>query len=332
MEFEAEDLITSRPTAEANRRNTSRSSLLDSDTDIASLQPGGWLTDTVITQYFQYLRNRSVANDTKCEFLSAQFYNRLYDPVRKDIRSHLKQSDNSERNALGYTELDELRAMHDHGAIFQHDRVYIPVPQPQHWGLLEVDNITRTITYMDSFRNGGSVFTQVLMDYLVQYERECNMPARPQWRKRHSMCTATTLWSTLVRVPKQDNGNDCGVFTCLFADLLERGQDVMNAGPSKIPLARERLLSSLHDKIALPLIDIDDINAHRISSTTPVRIQTGSAVVPSQASTATHHDSDESSYAMVGEKAATHDVPVQGCRRSSRSNKVTASMAEPDIH
>ena len=156
--------------------------------------------------------------------------------------------------------------MHDHDAIFQHNRVYIPVPQPQHWGLLEVDNINRTITYMDSYRNGGSDFTQVMMDYLVQYEQECNMPARSQWRKRHSMCTATTLWSTLVRVPKQDNGNDCGVFTCLFADLLERGQDIMSAGPSKVPLARERLLSSLHDKIALPLIDLDDINAHRIPS------------------------------------------------------------------
>ena len=76
------------------------------------------------------------------------------------------------RNNEGLTELDMLRQMHGHMDLLNCTRAYVPVAQQLHWGLLEVDNMTRTITYFDSLRNGGAHYGRAMRDYITQYEDE----------------------------------------------------------------------------------------------------------------------------------------------------------------
>ena len=67
-------------------------------------------------------------------------------------------------------ELDSLQAMHDYAAIFNYTRVYIPVQRPQHWSLMEIDNSTRNITYLDSLYRGGDEYIALVESYLQQLE------------------------------------------------------------------------------------------------------------------------------------------------------------------
>ena len=61
----------------------------DWDIALGSLADGGWLTDTVLVQYFQSLAQRSLTSGTAYKFYSLHVLNRLYDDKGKTIRSHL---------------------------------------------------------------------------------------------------------------------------------------------------------------------------------------------------------------------------------------------------
>ena len=289
---------TGPPSVQSTKKPRDRPEI---STDIESLNVGGWLTDTVINDYFQLLQLRNDAAGSNHAFLSAHFLNRLYDPISKAIRPQYHATANS-RNAVGLTDLDVLREMHQHNHIFHFSRVYIPVAQPHHWGLLEVDNVARRITYMDSLHNGGGHYAQVLGDYLTQYEIECTGQGGLPWAIRSTIHpeSATSLDSQ-VRVPRQTNGNDCGVFVCMFADLLDRHQDLMQYRTPDTPAVRAQIRCSLQDKVALSL-------------------------------TAGPQESDSSPCMAVNDSPRLDNVPAQpsSLRQSVRSTRYMGSMAEDD--
>jgi Ulp1 family protease len=226
--------------------------------ELESLAPNGWLTDSVINSYFQLLQQRSAAQGTNNAFLSAHFYNRLYDPSTEAIRLHLQQCTEPVRNSHGLSELDELRAMHQFDAIFNYSHVYIPVPLAQHWTLLEVDNCTRTITFMDSYKDGGYHYARIMRTYLLDYEEEIKGTRGPEWTLRHTMNPNNKLITPrLIHVPRQQNGNDCGVYVCLFADLLDRQQEIMRHREPDILQIRERIRCSIATQVALDLTTQD---------------------------------------------------------------------------
>ena len=336
---------------------TNRQDSLDTD----SLAPGGWLTDGVINAYFQLLHQRSCATGNNNAFLSAHFYNRLYDPDTKGIRTHLQHRSDADRNIHGLTELDELRAMHQHDALLNYSHVFLPVPLSQHWGLLDIDNGTRTITFLDSFNNGGLHYARIMSDYLTQYEEEITGSNGPVWSLR---CTVNPnckpITPRLVCVPRQQNGNDCGVFVCLFADLLDRQHDIMQYQHPDIDDIRSRIRRSLLDQMALALTGSDgglqdrslhtqvfqagsgedmtvDAMEHDSSdhyqgtndNSTPIHM---SVTIDSAAGEATIHLAKD----LQGENKSMHGIeytPIpadscQGTRRSTRSTRHTGSMAE----
>ena len=107
---------------------------------------------------------------------------------------------------------------------------------------------------MDSLYNGGGHYAQVLGDYLTQYEIECTGHDGRPWALRPTIHpdSATSLDSQ-VRVPRQTNGNDCGVFVCMLADLLDRQQDLMQYRMPDTNIVRAQIRCSLQDKVALSL-------------------------------------------------------------------------------
>jgi hypothetical protein len=220
--------------------------------------PNGWLTDEVITRYFRYLTERNRQWDSNMVFLSPHFYNRLVDmsstgPV---IRSHIQSALSGEPSQEAYLELDALQAMHEDMAIFNYSKVYIPVRRPEHWSLLEIDNRTRTITYLDSLYLGGAEYIRPLDSYLRKLEEIRTQELAGSWQWRTTTFGRPRSGSQ-VCVPKQTNGNDCGVYVCCIADLLEREQDITLIRPTHILHARRQLLQSMVHQSAIPLIAED---------------------------------------------------------------------------
>jgi hypothetical protein len=280
--------------------------------DLESLAPNGWLTDSVINSYFQLLQQRSAAQGTNNAFLSVHFYNRLYDPDTQAIRLHLQQCTEPSRNSHGLSELDELRAMHQFDAIFNYSHVYIPVPLSQHWTLLEVDNCTRTITFMDSYKDGGYQYARIMRDYLLDYEKEIKGTSGTQWTLRHTMNPNNKLiFPRLIHVPRQQNGNDYGVYVCLFADLLDRQQDIMRHREPDILKIRERIRCSIATQVALDLTTQD----------------TGPPLVMTEPMS---QDNEVEPTVLVG----TDSTPTSAIdsksnrRRSTRSTRHTGSLAD----
>ena len=153
-------------------------------------------------------------------------------------------------------ELDSLQAMHEDAAIFNYTRVYIPVRRPGHWSLLEIDNSTRTISYLDSYYRGGAEYIALMEIYLQHLEVIRTQEQALPWHRR------TTTFddregADQVCVPHQTNGNDCGVYVCCMADLLEREQDIRQIRPSHIRLARQQLYQSMIHSTAQQLIAED---------------------------------------------------------------------------
>jgi sentrin-specific protease 1 len=42
--------------------------------------------------------------------------------------------------------------------------------------------------------------------------------------------------------PQQENGYDCGVFTCQFLEALSRGEEVFNFSQRNMPYLRRRMI------------------------------------------------------------------------------------------
>lgn len=42
-------------------------------------------------------------------------------------------------------------------------------------------------------------------------------------------------------IPRQDNGNDCGVFSCIFAEVISRNKQI-NFTQENIPYFRDRMI------------------------------------------------------------------------------------------
>ena len=92
--------------------------------------------------------------------------------------------------------------------------------------MLEIDNRTRTITYIDSMFRGGEEYIGLLETYLQKLEEVRTQTQANPWNRRTTTFGAAQ-YMTSVQVPRQDNGNDCGVYLCSMADLLEREQDIL---------------------------------------------------------------------------------------------------------
>ena len=150
MEIEDDD-NDDKPESEVQQTTVPRSTN-DAALALESIQdPQGWITDEAISRYFQYLSVRSRSWHSNMTFISPHFLNRLLDmstntpAVRPQFQNLFTEHTHEVR-----LELDSLQAMHEDAAIFNYTRVYIPVRRPGHWSLLEIDNSTRTISYLDS--------------------------------------------------------------------------------------------------------------------------------------------------------------------------------------
>ena len=99
--------------------------------------------------------------------------------------------------------------------IFDLDKIFFPINQDQmHWLCVVVFMVEKRIQVYDSIGpDGGQHYLDSIFQYLKDEhldKKKCPLPDLDQWE----LVTCTT------NTPDQRNGFDCGVFLCMYIDLL----------------------------------------------------------------------------------------------------------------
>jgi sentrin-specific protease 1 len=121
------------------------------------------------------------------------------------------------------------------------NKIIFPINQSnQHWTSAVVFMEEEKIQYYDSLGGSGKRYLQVLLQYLQDEhldKRKCPMKSPELW----------TLVPCTVETPRQQNGYDCGVFTCLFADWISADRVLEMLSEQEMLLYREHIALSILD-------------------------------------------------------------------------------------
>ncbi|TFK76849.1 cysteine proteinase [Pluteus cervinus] len=188
--------------------------------DLVRLGPEQWLNDEIINFYGAMIMGRSEGakeNDRK-KFLRVHYFSTFF--WTKLIK------EGYERGRLGKwsKKVD----------IFEKDIVLIPVNHGNaHWTGAAINFRFRRIESYDSMGFRHEEVYRALRDYLDAEHR--NKRGRP---------FDFTGWEDyfLSSTPQQQNGYDCGVFTCQFLETLSRGVEEFNFTQKDMPYLRRRMI------------------------------------------------------------------------------------------
>jgi sentrin-specific protease 1 len=131
--------------------------------------------------------------------------------------------------------------------IFSLDKVLFPINIfNRHWALAVAFMQQKKIVYYDSQSAGNNSG----MSHLSTLRRYIQDEAAAKHRQ-----FVLGEWKLVIeQVPQQMNGNDCGVFTCLFADLVLDDIDVNNLDQHMMEVFRRKICYAiLRRKIPYPL-------------------------------------------------------------------------------
>uniref|UniRef100_A0A915D2K6 Ubiquitin-like protease family profile domain-containing protein n=1 Tax=Ditylenchus dipsaci TaxID=166011 RepID=A0A915D2K6_9BILA len=92
--------------------------------------------------------------------------------------------------------------------------VLIPIHHPGHWALIVIQIGNKEIGYYDSLNNDGTKSLHKIWEFL-----DTESMSRLKCGLEDSKWTYTSHQG----IPLQQNGYDCGVFTCQYAECLSRG-------------------------------------------------------------------------------------------------------------
>ena len=183
---------------------------------VACLRPSEWLNDEVINFYFELLQERCERKNIKCYFLNTFFtvkfnHGYSYESVRDwSSKANVK--------------------------VIEMDKVFIPVHAFNHWCLAVINFKDKRFEYYDSLGGSNDTLLQKLRMYVVDEARTHN----------HQNQYSLVDWEdhTPQDTPRQDNLEDCGVFTCKFADYLSDNLD-LQFSEKHMPYFRTRMALEL---------------------------------------------------------------------------------------
>ncbi|XP_053679316.1 uncharacterized protein LOC128730302 [Anopheles nili] len=163
--------------------------------DLVTLQGMNWLNDAVINFYMELLRERSeMKRDQglpKVYTMNTFFLQRLLQTGYSGVRRWTRKVD-----------------------LLAHDMIVVPVHVGGiHWCMSTIDLRKKTIHYYDSMGAPNNEVLNALESYLCEESLD----------KRKAPFDMNGLTKQNIReCPRQKNGSDCGVFSCMFAEYLTR--------------------------------------------------------------------------------------------------------------
>lgn len=124
--------------------------------------------------------------------------------------------------------------------VLETKRVVVPINSMNtHWAVAVIDNDQNTISYYDSLRARNLSAVENLQIY-VNLEAE-----------RLGLAAKSYTLQPIVKTPQQQNGYDCGVFTCTVAKYVAQGTP-LNFSQKDMPVIRRRMAYEIVQKSLLP--------------------------------------------------------------------------------
>ena len=187
-----------------------------------SLAHGKWLNDEVVNGVIKLLRARSLRCGFKHHFFTSFFFTKLLD--EECTKTFMYE------NVQSWTRDVDL---------FTLDKVFVPINISKcHWTFLVAYMEERKMKYFDSLGGDGMFYLRHFVAYLSE-----------EWNKRNCRSDSSSLredeWTFIprpTRIPQQPNSFDCGVFVCLYADVLSLDGCTMPRNFPTTTLADTRLL------------------------------------------------------------------------------------------
>lgn len=121
------------------------------------------------------------------------------------------------------------------------DTIVVPINSMNtHWSVAVIDNFNKTISYFDSLSSGGNLHAVQLLDQYMRNEAErLNVPPH-KYDLQPSMKT-----------PQQQNGFDCGVFTCTVSKYIAKKAPLLFSQKDMHTIRRRMAYEIVH-KTLLP--------------------------------------------------------------------------------
>lgn len=153
-----------------------------------------WLNDTVINYYMNLIMERSELRE-----------NDGYPKVFATNTFFL------DRLSTGYAAVKRWTRKVD---IFDKEVILVPVHvNGVHWCMAIINLKVKTIKYYDSMGKANDKVLSMLANYLQEEMRD---------KKKQIMDMSGWRTENVVGIPQQQNGFDCGVFSCMFAEFYTR--------------------------------------------------------------------------------------------------------------
>ncbi|XP_035297573.1 LOW QUALITY PROTEIN: sentrin-specific protease 2-like [Cricetulus griseus] len=188
--------------------------------DMQTLWESQWLNDDIINFYMNLLTHRSKSPG----YASLHTFNTFF---------YTKLKCGGYRSVKRWT-----RAVN----IFEKDIVLVPVHLHVHWSLVVIDLRKKTIVYWDSMGLKRPGVLGLIFQYLQETKVKRSIDLDPlDWKQCRKACRQ--------RDSLQLNRNDCGVFTCKYADYISRGQPI-TFSQQHVPLFRKKMVwEILHKRL-----------------------------------------------------------------------------------
>ncbi|KAL1268583.1 hypothetical protein QQF64_033946, partial [Cirrhinus molitorella] len=160
--------------------------------------------------------------------------------------------------------------------LFLFDLVFVPLHLGMHWALAVIDFKSQTIQCYDSIGQRHDEICHVLLKYLTE-----------EYRVKKGCILEAARWTVgrmrTNAIPKQVNGNDCGVFTCKYADFLSQGKPLtfrqteqgqtLAMSHREMPVLDAKTYRDPHSAAETPTTSIWDIREEPIKMTNEDRLR-----------------------------------------------------------
>ena len=198
--------------------------------DLQTLRPDTWLTEPVIDYYMHCLRERQNKAVTKkkkgvrrCHFYRTYFYAKVHPTGHMEAPYAYAQVKKWTQRGV------------PENSIFKCDALFFPCNVGRtHWILIVAFMKEKTIQVFDSLHGNYTksvlaIYRYILDEYRSKHDNT-EMPDQKEWK----------LYAESPLSPGQENGSDCGVFVCMYADYISNGWPLL-FNQSHINSCRERI-------------------------------------------------------------------------------------------
>ena len=215
-----------------------------------TLSDTSWLNDEIISYFFLMLSKRDEllfdkGFRRKRSWFCGPFFVSKMLPTCKETGRRLYNFENVKR---------WQSKLCPGGDVFDLDKILVPCNvNGVHWSCMVAFMTEKRIQYFDSIGGNGNIFTEGLLSYLKdvwQLKHECDFPNGDAWE---------IIGYRDGEVPQQHNSYDCGVYACMFADLLSTDRLHHSFGQHDATLYRKRIALSIIKSIPVPDPRIDVI-------------------------------------------------------------------------